>query len=465
MGSVTVSSRALATEVVLACVDCYGSAALYPVVARERFAHYGVRWIHVHTEKFLSSAQRRDIEATYHLYDHHLEVDMADPESVERAVGELRAAGVRRVIGGMETGAFESDVFNDRLGLAGNDPATRHLRRVKYPMALALGDLGIPTIRSNDIDAIERFLAGLDSKFVVVKPNSSSGSEGLEFIRRDDLPRLREVLATMLKQRDKYGHPMDAVVQPAIVGEEYVANTFRDGERTYLLGAWRYWKVRAPGSGKLIYFLDRPVDPVSALGRELAALAPIIHERLGNHVGPGHAELLHETATKRWYVVEQAARVAGTGVPAVEAALWGTSHLHANLAFSIGPEAFAEEMAKWSGVRMQDAAIMNFIAVGPGRVSTEGVAQLERLETYLHPFETFRPKPDAPVVETIDLQTAPFVVAFTGAAEAVRRDVTAATRAQLEGQIFRLETPTCASTLVRIGELDKVLSETLLMAF
>lgn len=457
--SISVLSARAEARVVLACVDCYGSAALYPVVAGELFREYDVHLIHVRTEKFLSRGQRRDIEATRGLYRDYLDVDMDDADSVEKALAFLRAAGVRRVIGGMETGAFQSDLLNHHLGLPGNSPFTRDLRRAKAPMAKALGDLGIPTILSDDLDAIERFVASQTSEFVVVKPNRSSGSEGLEFIRRNDLPRLRKVLGEMLTQTDKYGHPMNAVVQPAIVGHEYVANTFRDGEHTLLLGAWRYLKVRAPGSRKLVYFVDRPVDPHSVLGRELATLAPVIHRRLGNHIGPGHAELLHEQGTRRWYVIEQAARVAGTGVPAVEAALWGTSHLHLNLAFSIGPDAFAKELAKWTGTRKTDAAIMNFISLTSGKLRPSGVELLETLGSYFRPFETFRPVPDSPVVETIDLQTSPFVAAFTGADGAVLRDVDDMVRAQVDGRLFDFGPAPCPKALGRMGELETALLE------
>lgn len=444
----------------MACVDCYGSAALYPVVARERFAKHGVRWIHVHTEKHLSASQRRDIAKTHEFYEEHVNVDMDDPAAVSHVVELLRNAGVRRVIGGMETGAFQSDVFNERLGLPGNATATRDLRRAKEPMARALGDLGIPTLLSHDLGAIEHFVAHLKSEYVVVKPNRSSGSEGLEFVRRDDLPRLREILGRMFAETDKYGHPMNAVVQPAIVGVEYVANTFRDGKATYLLGAWRYLKVRAPGSRKLVYFIDRPVDPHSKRGRELQALAPVIHARLGNHVGPGHAELLREQGTDNWYVVEQAARVAGTGVPAVEAALWGTSQLHANLAFSIGPDAFAEEMARWAGTRKNDAAIMNFIAVAAGKLRRSGAEWLEGRGTYLRPFETFRPVADMPVVETVDLGTSPFVAAFVGGEADVRGDVDELIRGHIDGRLFDYgDRVACPSTLARLGELESTLEQ------
>ena len=445
-----------ASEIVLACIDCYGSAALYPVVAQQHFGEYRIRWIHVRTEKFPTKAQLRDWEQTKHFYDHALTVDMDHPADVTRAVDFLAAAKIRRAIGGMETGAFQSDIFNSALKLPGNDPRTGELRRAKYPMAGALGDLGIPTLLSGDCDEIEAFIATLESEFVVVKPNRSSGSEGLEFVHRSNLPKLRAVLKKMFAEHDKYGHPMTSVViQPAIVGVEYVANTFRDGKKTYLLGAWRYLKVRAPGSGKLVYFLDRPVDPDSKIGRQLEALAPSIHERLGNHIGPGHAELLLEDLTKRWYVVEQAARIAGTGVPAIEAEIWGTSHLHTNIAFSLGPEVFAKEIAKALRVRRHDAAIFNFLALAPGAISTTGVALLERQESYFPPFSIFRPEAESRFVETIDLATSPFVASFTGPNDVVLRNIDRMIAAQLQDDLFRYDERDCSELLLRQGQLEQ----------
>ncbi len=420
----------------LVCVDCHGTSSFYAQVSRQMYPGKKIRWIHVMTEETIRPNYAASFNGSKDQYQELLTCNPADPDSMQRVLERLRPMGVTRVLGGMESGAVEADKFNAWLGLPGNDPETSADRREKNAMQIALGDFAIPTLLSRDRDEILAFVKKLGTKEVVIKPNASSGAEKVEFVDASDPEAIWKVISGILDKTDNYGHLIsDVVVQPAIKGPEYVVNTISVNGEVTITAIWRYEKFRLP-NGRLIYFIDRPIDLQSDLAKELEPLASLVHARLGNKEGPGHAEFVKDEDTGRWYLFEQAARVGGAGMSMVDAEVWGTSHLHLYLMSILDPEGFKKTIASFPRRKIKDAAVFTLIARKPGRFRKGAEAALNGLMSLFVPAPYYGATDGKEFEQTLDLTSAPLTVNLVGTEGQVALDARALLKLETNGRLF-----------------------------
>ncbi len=433
---------------VLVCVDCYGSAALYITEAKRLFPDREIGWIHVRTQKKLG-VYAKSFELTRRLYRREFLWNPEDLISTNTLISNLRQQPVVGIIGGMEEGARFEPILSQALDLRSNNPLSANLRRNKWAQQDAIRSTphGVPSLLSNSVTEILEFTGQLTTGRIVLKPDAASGAVMVYFVRRQDPQTIIEKLSRMLGSVDQYGHKISqVVVQPEVVGDEYVVNTISHEGQTVITGLWRYHKVMLP-NGRRVYFIDRPVDLTGSLASELGPIISNINKKIGLDFGPGHAELMHEHATGLWFLIESGARLMGTGAPAVEERVWGTSQLHLNLMRLLDTPKFLAEIQRPPRKMKTDAALVTLIAPGAGRYKTAALDSFDRLTTRFEPAVYYRFDGALRVSETVDLNSAPFTFNLIGDTERVKAEAGQIVRLMQSRQVFDLENQSCASQL------------------
>ncbi len=448
----TVATAGFAEEVYVACVDCYGSSAVYAQEAKKLFPGKDIRWIHIQTEKQIQAEYQGSFEATKHYYEGRTyQFDVDSPAERAKMMTLFREKKVFFAFGGMETGAMQADKMNDLLfkeGLQperlGNNPETVDLRRRKEAEQKAVGaDYGIPTLLSNDLAEIIRFAHQHAPAGVVVKPDASSASDYTSFVEyaspKDGEKELTKTVLGTLGQKNFYGQVIDKViVQPIIVGPEYVANTIVRNGKVVLVAVWRYEKIDLPG-GLHSYFVDVPIELDSPIALELAKIMTGIHQRLEHVNGPGHSELFHsfrKTGNNQWYFGELGARVGGAGMPLVDAQIWGTSHLHLNLLRVLDPARYEAEIATFPRKKKNDAAVVSLIAYGDGEIKKGGTALVNSLPHRYLPAPFYELKDGSAFVRTKDLNSIVGTINFVGPSAKVKSSATRLIQAAANEEIY-----------------------------
>ena len=207
-------------------------------------------------------------------------------------VSRLRERGTCAVVCGCELGVPLAERLAQALGLPGNDPGTTALRRDKGRMQAALQASGLRHIRSRVVttpgEALE-FAQDLGTVPVVLKPLSSSGSDGLHFCR--DLMELESWTRTLLGRKNWSGDfNRELLVQEYIRGTEYILNCVsRDGAHV-LTDMWVYHKVAVEGRGNC-YDSITLVRTLDERGRNMVEYLFQALTALGFEHGPSHSEL------------------------------------------------------------------------------------------------------------------------------------------------------------------------------
>ncbi|MBI4404026.1 MAG: ATP-grasp domain-containing protein [Deltaproteobacteria bacterium] len=444
-------------EVWLACVDCYGPASLYPVEARKLFPNKKIKWIHIQTDRPIPAFYRGSFDATKDEYEGRLVVvDLNDNATYREIIRTLKQQGVVAAFGGMESGALAADQINASLDVPfGNDPSTSRVRREKYPMQQATPErYRIPSILTDDVEKIVHFAKTLNASEVVIKPNKSSGADFVQVLKNKP-ETIRIAAHSLLGQTDKYGHLINAVVvQPAIDGTEYAANSIaKDGVAT-LVSVWRYEKLRM--GARKVSFLYRPFDLRSPVARELQIAVQDIHTALLNRNGPGHTELMQEAGTGKWYFIEQGARIGGRAMPLIDAQVWGTSHLHLNLVRVLDPVEYDRIIKSFPKKHVNDGAIISLLSPLNGRLKEGASEKIGGLPTYFLPAPFYRIVDGKTVSKAIDLSSVAATVNLVGPTTEVKQDAETVIRWATGNQLLEYDPPgglaeACAFALSKIG--------------
>ncbi|MEZ4752500.1 MAG: hypothetical protein R3B54_18275 [Bdellovibrionota bacterium] len=446
---------------VFACVDCYSSASLYAAEIKHCLLPGDtVEWILIKTHERHASH-----EATLRAFPSdslRLEWPGGEAATKRPVLETLKAKNVDHIFGGMDDGQYYASELNADLKFRDNPVASRDLRRKKLDMSLAT-EYGIPTHDFRDIPSALLFVDSFPQEEVTIKFNAGAGAVGLEFVSKKD----REHLIQKLTERlhgDRTGFTQkedDLVLQPRILGREFFADTFTWNGKTYLTGLWEYYKVQL--GPYLIYFVDRALELDSEMGLEIGPIVSQINHDLELINGPGHIELFRETATGRWYLVENNARVVGGGIPSAEKKIWGISHLELYLLSIVDPKRLERELATFPRKKKLDAA--NLIVPTPiyGTLNPDSMRTLRRLGTHISFGPQFDPQDRKPVKPTHNLMTSAFMMSFAGRTADIKGDLETALGLLTSGKLIDpAPAPTgCAESIVA----ESVLFESLRSRF
>lgn len=429
-------------QVYVACVDCYSSASLYPRAAQSLFVdEVEVKWVAVRTKKQFTPGQEAFFQANRHFYeDRVFYIDPSQPETIEIACRGMKELGIIKIIGGMDEGNYHSPPMSEYCSLPDNRTETAYLRRMKAPQAHAVGpEYGISSLLSSDISEILAFVheqAAAGYREVIIKPNDGGGSIDVLAVPVDRTNEIIEIVRDMRSRTTENGSPMDRVViQPKIEGVEYFVDTYTADGVTKITGLWKYYKVVE--DGRNISFVNRPLDLDSTEAIELQPIIEHVIEKVDHRIGPAHIEMMKETASGRWKLIEHNGRVAGSGIPDIERRVWGISNLELALLHAVDPERFRKEFESFPRKRLLDAALLRVSSPLPGRIRAGRYDQIKKLNTFVLPAPHYAPNLAKEVKKTMDLETVVFGVNFVGETQNVRDDLAKAVRIATAGGLLK----------------------------
>lgn len=258
-----------------------------------------------------------------------------------RTLEGLRRLDVEFVIPGAEAGVLFADYLSEKLGVRTNGTALSLSRRDKYEMAERLRRAGIEAVKqfqSKDLNEILREAPKLGN-IVVMKPLMSAGGDRI-FFTKNEADR-RQAFAQIMGEANIYGDPNQAVlVQEYLDGPEYMVDTMAlDGE-IIVTDAALYDKDGAIYKGARFV----PYEEIQNFG--VVEYLKAVHQALGIHFGPGHAEvkIVNRHGRPTPVLVEIGARMAGGGIPVLAKAACGRSQLDTWMETLADPEAFRRKI-------------------------------------------------------------------------------------------------------------------------
>ncbi len=291
-------------------VDGYSTGRFYTSELKKR----GYRSYHLasgaeRASEALSAYVAHAGDDLLHDYEGLLEHN-CDIEETARKVAELQPVAI---LAGCECAVELTDALAEKLGLAGNCPASSQVRRNKDLMQQALSAGGLRSIRSlktNSLSELLAFAKSLDSQVVVVKPLRSSGTDGVHFCHTPE--ELQSAFENLMGSRSFFGEVNDAILaQEFIHGPEIVINTVSSGGRHCVSDVWLYNKVINEDAP--VYEHVRLAVELDAELRKAASYCMSVLDLLGIKQGPAHAEII--LAKDGPALVECAARPMGGGFP------------------------------------------------------------------------------------------------------------------------------------------------------
>jgi hypothetical protein len=430
-------------KVTIACVDCYSSASLYPTFARSLAPEIEVEWIliqtHAYPEMFHASLSAFGSAPVWQWNTH-------DPDQQRDIVARLKAKGAY-VLGGMCEGVYHACPLNDALGLPDNELALRDERRKKEAMAVAVGEYGIPSLLTRDPKQALAFADTLAWASIALKPNAGAAGIGFESFSKGHRGKLEAFLTERLASEIQiFGDKEDWIVQPFLEGYKYYVDTFTLNGVTKITGLWRYHMSEEEG---LTFFIDRPLSLAGPLARQLTPIVRKINPALGVMHGSSHIEMLRETTTGRWYLLENNPRNAGAGIPALETRIWGISQLEMTLLAILDPQRLSREFASFPRPKLQDGFLLILPAADQGKLTAQGIDALLGLPGAFLPAPHYRPTPKN-VEKSVNLKTAAGVFHFAGEPKEIRKSFNQALSAIQSERIIDYTTEvTCSTALQR----------------
>ncbi|GAA5106284.1 ATP-grasp domain-containing protein [Bartonella jaculi] len=235
--------------------------------------------------------------------------------SVDEIKKRFSVGAIEAVVAGAEGGIYCAELLAAYYCCLGNNPLTTDWRRKKAVMQKRLCENGLSYIRSKILTKGDCALDGFESPSgYVVKPNDSSGSDGVLFFSSRE-----EVVAWVSgidwMQKNIFGTPNEAyLLQERLVGEEYIVDAVVNGEAIKICALSRYKKGAHNGSAFVYESLD-VLDAQDPLYAVLISYAKQCIRAVGIEYGPAHMEIM-QTA-RGPVMIEVGARLHGGIAPAL----------------------------------------------------------------------------------------------------------------------------------------------------
>ncbi|UTO27727.1 ATP-grasp domain-containing protein [Bartonella harrusi] len=176
-------------------------------------------------------------------------MEEAKLHSVDEIKQRFPIGTIEAIVAGAKGGIYCAEQLAAYYGCPGNNPLTTDWRRKKVMMQRRLCEKGLSYIRSKILTKNDYALDGFESRSgYVVKPNDSSGSDGvLFFSSREEVVAWASEIDWM--QKNIFGLPNEAyLLQERLVGEEYIVDAVVNGDAIKICALSRYKKGMHNGS-------------------------------------------------------------------------------------------------------------------------------------------------------------------------------------------------------------------------
>lgn len=411
-----------------AIVDGVSSGGLLAAECRRR----GFDVIHVRSHDYITSVVLHSFRGD----DYILDIPAMTPE---RQAEILRGHDVRFLVAGAECGVERADLLNEKLGLPGNDVHSWVVRRHKYEMVEAIRRAGLRTprqIKTADVDDALTFAAALPKYRVILKPQRSSGSN-LVFAA-DTATQIRDAFAWILLRTTMFGERNSVVcVQEFVEGNEYIIDTVsRDGE-VVITDMWQYHFADRNGV-PFLYDRTELLTPGHHNGKVLEDYATQVLEALGIRWGPAHCEVMLTDVGP--VIIEVGARLAGAAFPRYAHAAGALSQVSVTADAYTDADAFAAARA-YRPAHPRTCHVVSLISPTTGVfLGHSRLPEIEHLRSFFAADLWLRD--DEPVCPTVDVATAPGIIALIHAdTEVLAQDYAAVRRWETSGVYRRTGSP------------------------
>ncbi|MFJ8883325.1 ATP-grasp domain-containing protein [Streptomyces sp. NPDC102402] len=403
-------------------VDAYASARCLAPLFRAR----GYDCVHVQSTPDIPRNYVRGFRAE------DFSANLVHHGDVSETLRSLRAHRPLAIVPGVERAVLLADTLSEQLDLPSNGTALSSARRDKFRMIETVRAAGVPAveqIHTADLDEVLRWHEKTGGGRVVLKPVSSTGSDGIFFC--SDAEAVEAAFRSLHGTTSVLGQENKAVLaQEYLVGDEYIVNTVsRDGTHR-VSDIWKMHTLSANGVAELA----AGAELLPRRGPEQDALVEHtfqVLDALGIAHGPAHTEL--KLTPKGPRLVETGARVCGADVHVPVTAALGTSQLDLTVDAWTGPETFLAAAGEDYRIG-RHARIVNMVAPRGGMLrSYPRLTELRELDSFHDVL--FRTHPGDAVHPSVDDWTFPLrVYLLHEIASTVARD--ALTTRYLDGDGF-----------------------------
>jgi ATP-grasp domain len=420
-----------------AIVDGVSSGRLLAAECRRR----GFAVIHVRSHEYTAPV----VLHSFHGEDYVFDIPAMAAELQARI---LRDHGVGFIIAGAECGVERADLLNEILDLPGNDVNSWVIRRHKFEMVEAIRRAGLRTprqIKTADVSDALAFAAGLPQHRVILKPQRSSGSN-LVFAA-STATQIRDAFTQILSGTTMFGERNSEVcVQAFIEGREYIIDTVSRDGAVVVTDMWEYHFADRNG---VPFLYDRtellPSDHPHAA--ELEHYTTRAVEALGIRWGPAHCEVMLTAAGPA--VIEVGARLAGAAFPRYAHAAGNMSQVSVTIDAYTDSAAFA---AARSNRRAHDRMCYVVSLISPTNGVFFGHSRLSEIEHLRSFFVADLWLQDGdPVYPTIDVATAPGIIALIHTEPIVLMEDYAAVRRWETSGVYRAVDDRGPAMPIRLG--------------
>ena len=235
---------------------------------------------------------------------------------IEEILKQLKNSpfSVRASIAGIDSGVNLADQVGHALGLPGNRFDLSSARRDKGRMREVLKEKGFSCPDFSICDTQEkilRFVRGHSFPLVIKTPRGAGTSHVYVCDKQE------QVLAgfrAIQREKNFFGEKTgSAVIESFIGGNEYVIDTFSDGERAHVTDIWVYEKIQTE-TFKNIYYSVISLPLTAPETTPMQKTAVRIAEAFGVKLGPAHLEL-KDDPIRGPTLIELGPRLAGARLP------------------------------------------------------------------------------------------------------------------------------------------------------
>ncbi|WP_428241751.1 ATP-grasp domain-containing protein [Gynuella sp.] len=357
----------------VAIVDAYSSG----IDIAPAFQQAGCQCVHIQSRNNLP-------EKLLHSYRPDCFVEQLTYSNTPGFWHHLEELSITAVVTGCETGTMLTDLLAMKLTLPGNDFASSQVRRNKLAMQMQLKLAGlkhIPSTCVSSIAEIEQYGPELleYSGRVVLKPVESSGTDGVSVCA--DMNQLRHAFNMLFGADNQLNLPnSEVLLQPYIVGEEYVVDTVSMHGRHRLCAIWKMGKGQHNGGSAVCEFTEL----ISLPDAQLAELQNYVFkclDVLGIHYGAGHSELF--LTARGWVLIETGARIHGAGFPVLSRDALAQTQIDALVQCYLDPDLFMAALSR-PYRPLKALKIKELIAYQSGNLkAVRAVSDIRARETFL----------------------------------------------------------------------------------
>jgi biotin carboxylase len=165
----------------------------------------------------------------------------SDVAAIEMAILLSKKDSIAAIIPGCNAAVILAETIAEALKIKSNRGESKYARSYKFLMEDALEKLGLPAptqILADNVSDIIDWKKLLNVQRIVLKPDFSSGSDGVYFCETEE--EIKDAFLKLYKKENHYNTKNHVVVaQEYIAGEEYILNTISSYGKHSIFDIWR----------------------------------------------------------------------------------------------------------------------------------------------------------------------------------------------------------------------------------